>query len=62
MRDLSGRRSFAVQDYAAQLAASLQAAAIRQQRIVGENGADAGQQRVGSVAHAMHFGARFFDW
>src|SRR6202040_2389745 len=35
-------------------------AAIGKQRIIGENRADSGEQRVRSVTHAMNFGAGFF--
>ncbi len=36
-----------------------QVAAIRQQRIVGEDGAHPHHQCICGVAHAVHFGARF---
>src|SRR6266436_8210673 len=41
-----------------QFAPPRQARAVGEQRIVAEHCADAGEQRVGGVTHALHFGAR----
>ena len=43
-----------------QPAAAFEPAAIGQKRIVGDDRADAGKQRIGRVAHAVNFGTRFF--
>src|SRR5579863_4821829 len=59
--DARFRREFQlrIENYAQQAAPALQSAAIGQKWIVGQDGADAGEQRVGSMAHAVNLGAGF---
>src|SRR5713101_3900125 len=46
-----------IENHAKQFSAAGEAAAIGEERVVGEDSADAGQECVRSVAHAMDFGA-----
>src|SRR5712691_7469369 len=46
-----------IENHTKQFSAAGEAAAVGEERVVGEDGANAGQKRVRSVAHAMNFGA-----
>ena len=56
---LERKAQLGVEDDAKETAAALQAAAIGEKRIVSEDSADAGEKRIGSMAHALNFGAGF---
>ena len=49
-----------IEHYAQERAAARQAGTVGKQRIVGQHGADAGEDGIGGVTHAMHFGASGF--
>ena len=55
-----GNAELGVEDDAKETAAAFESAAIGEERIVGDDSADASEERVGRVAHAMNFGAGFF--
>ena len=48
-----------IQDDTEESATAGQAATVGEERVVGEDGADASEKRVTGVAHSVDFGARF---
>ena len=60
--EAAGERNaeFGIEHDAEEALAAFEAAAVGEERIVGDDGADAGDERVGGVAHAVDFGAGFF--
>ena len=57
---IRGNAEFGIENDSLKTPAAFESAAIGEKRVVGDDRADAGEQGVGRMAHAMNFGTRFF--